>query len=152
MCIYKHERNEYMVARKRSGYLHLYPWTQEEPGASIVAHPARLVGLAEAHLDSNSQQYYPRHNDAAVRARACRAVDVAAVLSSSVSRALCAGASNFQRDLRQDRPPPAIHFAERHRRNLRRRDRIARARLLAHCAQPVLRDDVAGCIPRRRLV
>ena len=74
-----------------------------------------MGGLIEAHLDSNSQQYYLRYNDAAaaVRARACRAVVVAAAVLVGLVGALCrrlrtfGGISNsFCREAAAEPSPP----------------------------------------------
>ena len=83
----KHGRNECMVARKQAA-THIY----YTPGLSRGPGPSSLhtrLHVAEAHLDSKSQWYYLLHNDAAVRARPCRVVAVAAAILVGLAGDLC---------------------------------------------------------------
>ena len=135
---------------QRRGYAHPYPWTQQGPGASIAAHPARKV-------DWQERTYTTKSSDIAcaimmlLAEREPAEPSLALLLFSSVLRALCAGTFELSARLPTTSPPPRRFILPRGNGRTFAAG-IARIRLLAHCAQPVPRKNIDVWVPRQRLL
>ena len=141
----KQTRNKRLYGySQRSGYPHLYPRTQQGSGASIATHSARYRWTRRSTVKQKPvSDIICTIVLLVLSEREPAESSLSLLISSSVSRALYAGAFELSTGLPARSPPAGIiHFAESSPKASRHPGREAKAKEKPGCA---LRQDLTKC-------